>query len=137
MVVLYGPINPEGLSHIKFHIVKLCKWQLFYQIPPVFSLVVGDRDASVVCCKDVVGVIGINPHTMLVGVDFSEDGFRSGPTIGGDIYPEAHGINPVLVVRIYSYLGEYPSISSGVPRHIFLRLFGKPANLCPGISGIV
>ena len=79
MVVLNGTIYPEGFIHVILHIVELSQWKLLDQIAPVFTLVVGDTDASVMGCQDIVGVIGIDPHAVLIRMDLSAMGSKVAP----------------------------------------------------------
>ncbi len=120
VVVLYRAKYSEGFAVIKFHVIELSQWKFLDQVPPVLALVVRDRDAAVVGCQDVIGIIGIDPHPMLVHMNLPPVRFESSTAICGNIDPETQGINPVLIIGVYSNLGEYPSISTRVPRHIFL-----------------
>ncbi len=65
--------------------------------------------------QDVIGVIGIDPHPMLVHMNLPPVGFEYSATICGNIDPETQCIDPVLVIGIYAHLGKYPSIGTRVP----------------------
>ena len=76
MMVLDGAINPERFMHIVLHIIKLCQGKFFDKTAPVFALIIGDTDTTIMCGQDIVGVIRIDPHAVLIGMDFSLDGFK-------------------------------------------------------------
>src|SRR6056297_1658906 len=125
-VILDRAIHTEGVFHIIMYIIELDHREGFIVVPG-FALVMRNVHSSVVPVDQQIGIIGINPHGMMIGVQaLIIEALKCSASIGGFGKTHTHHVDGVGIIGIYPDLAKYPTVGigqvgdqTGIRAHLF------------------
>ena len=105
-VVLLRAVNAIGKIVVRGDVIKLRGW-LIHLRGPIFAAIHGNGGAAIVAVDHAIGIIGIDPQTVMVAVR-SGDAFERFASIDGTIQPGVGDIDFVGIFRVGPQVREIP-----------------------------
>ena len=67
-MILNRTVNIERLFHVVGYVVELDGWEVYVEIPPGFSPIIGHIYPAIIDVDQVIAILRIDPQAMMVSV---------------------------------------------------------------------